>query len=120
MLYYLHLFNDKYSSGLFDVLNVFQYQTFRAAGACLTAFLLSVVLGNRVILKLTSLKLGQPIRTKEEVHQLSELHGIKTGTPTMGGILIVGTVLVAVLIWARLSNPFIQTLVFVTITTGLL
>ncbi|MDP4849870.1 MAG: phospho-N-acetylmuramoyl-pentapeptide-transferase, partial [Verrucomicrobiales bacterium] len=86
MLYYLHLLKD--SSEFFDILNVFQYQTFRAAGACLTAFLISVLLGNRVILKLTSLKIGQPIRTKEEVHRLAELHGIKTGTPTMGGILI--------------------------------
>ena len=73
MLYYLHLLKD--SSEFFDILNVFQYQTFRAAGACLTAFLISVLLGNRVILKLTSLKIGQPIRTKEEVHRLAELHG---------------------------------------------
>ncbi len=118
MLYYLHLLKDQ--TEFLEFLNVFQYQTVRAAGAALTAFLLSVLLGNRVILKLTSLKIGQPIRTKEEVHRLAELHGIKTGTPTMGGILIVGSVLVAALLWARLSNPFIQTLVFVTIGTGLL
>lgn len=118
MLYYLHLLKEKWE--FLDALNVFQYQTFRAAGAALTAFLLSVLLGNRVILKLTSLKIGQPIRTKEEVHRLAELHGIKTGTPTMGGILIVGTVLAAVLLWARPTNPFIQTLVFVTLGTGLL
>lgn len=118
MLFYLHLLKD--SSEYLDILNVFQYQTFRAAGACLTAFLLSVMFGNRVILKLTSLKIGQPIRTKEEVHRLAELHGLKTGTPTMGGILIVAAVLVATLLWARISNPFIQTLIFVTITTALL
>jgi len=118
MLYYLHLLKD--NSDLFEILNIFQYQTFRAAGAALTAFLVSVLLGNRVILKLTSLKVGQPIRTKEEVHRLAELHGIKTGTPTMGGILIVGTVLLSVLLWARMTNPFIQTLIFVTITMGLL
>ncbi|MEM6278226.1 MAG: phospho-N-acetylmuramoyl-pentapeptide-transferase [Verrucomicrobiota bacterium] len=118
MLYFLHQLKD--SAEVLDFLNVFQYQTFRAAGACLTAFVLSVLFGNKVILKLTSLKLGQPIRTKEEVHQLAELHGGKSGTPTMGGILIVGTVLLATLLWARISNPFIQTLVFVTITTGAL
>ncbi len=118
MLYYLHLLKDH--SDFFEILNIFQYQTFRAAGAALTAFLVSVLLGNKVILKLTSLKVGQPIRTKEEVHRLAELHGIKTGTPTMGGILIVGTVLFSVLLWARISNPFIQTLIFVTITMGLL
>ncbi len=118
MLYFLHQLKD--SAGALEILNVFQYQTFRAAGACLTAFLLCVLPGNKVILKLTSLKLGQPIRTKEEVHQLAELHGGKTGTPTMGGILIVGAVLIATLLWARISNPFIQTLVFVTLTTGAL
>ncbi|MEM1441512.1 MAG: phospho-N-acetylmuramoyl-pentapeptide-transferase, partial [Verrucomicrobiota bacterium] len=118
MLYFLHELKD--SADSLDFLNVFQYQTFRAAGACLTAFLLCVLLGNRVILKLTSLKLGQPIRTKEEVHKLAELHGGKSGTPTMGGILIVGAVLISSLLWARISNPFIQTLIFVTLTTGAL
>lgn len=118
MLYYLHQFKDAYEH--LEILNVFQYQTFRAAGAALTAFLLCLVLGNRVILKLTALKMGQPIRTKEEVNQLAELHGAKTGTPTMGGILIVGAVLISALLWARFNNPFIQVLVFVTIGTGLL
>jgi len=117
MLYFLHQLKDwEY----LDILNVFQYQTFRAAGACLTAFLVSVLLGPRVILKLISLKVGQPIRTAEEVHKLAELHGGKVGTPTMGGILIVGAVLIATILWARVTNPFIQTLIFVTITTGLL
>lgn len=118
MLYYLHEFKD--SLPLLEFLNLFQYQTFRAAGAALSAFLLCVLLGNRVILKLTSLKLGQPIRTREEVHQLAELHGGKSGTPTMGGILIVGAVLLSVVLWGRLTNPFVQTLVFVTLATGLL
>ena len=117
MLYFLHLLKDY---EYLDILNVFQYQTFRAAGASLTAFLLSVLFGPRVILKLTSLKLGQPIRTKEEVHKLAELHGGKVGTPTMGGILIVGAVLISSLLWARLTNPFIQTLIFVTVATGIL
>ncbi len=103
-----------------DVLNVFQYQTFRAAGACMTAFLITILLGNKVILKLTSLKVGQPIRTADEVHKLAELHGGKLGTPTMGGILIVGAVLASVLLWTRLSNPFIQSLIFITVVTGLL
>ena len=117
MLYFLHLLKDH---EYLDVLNVFQYQTFRAAGATITAFLLSVFLGPLVILKLTSLKIGQPIRTKDEVHKLAELHGGKVGTPTMGGILIVGAVLVSSVLWARLTNPFIQTLIFVTVATGLL
>jgi phospho-N-acetylmuramoyl-pentapeptide-transferase len=48
----------------------------------------SLLIGPRVIRKLISLKVGQPIRTAEEVHKLAELHGGKIGTPTMGGVLI--------------------------------
>jgi len=115
MLYYLKDLTD-----VLDVFNVFQYGTFRAAGACLTAFLFSVFFGERVILKLTSLKVGQPIRTAEEVHKLAELHGGKGGTPTMGGILIVGSVMVSVALWAIPTNPFVIVLLFVTLGTGLL
>ncbi|MEM9280629.1 MAG: phospho-N-acetylmuramoyl-pentapeptide-transferase [Verrucomicrobiota bacterium] len=118
MLYFLHLLKDH--SGFLEILNLFQYQTFRGAGAALTAFLLTVFLGERVILKLISLKLGQPIRSKEEVHQLADLHGGKAGTPTMGGVLIVGAVLVSAILWARPTNPFVQALIFVTLSTGAL
>ncbi len=115
MLYYLSELRDH-----LQVLNVFQYQTFRAAGAGLTAFVFCLLFGNRVILKLTSLKVGQPIRTKEEVHRLAELHGGKGGTPTMGGILIIGALLTATLLWARPTNPFIWALVFTTLGLGAL
>ena len=91
----------------FRFLNLFQYITFRAACAGLLAFILSLVIGPRVIRKLISLKVGQPIRTAEEVHKLAELHGGKIGTPTMGGVLILGTVLVSTLICARPLNPFV-------------
>jgi phospho-N-acetylmuramoyl-pentapeptide-transferase len=91
----------------FSFLNLFQYITFRAAVAGLLAFTLSVVFGPRVIRRLISLKVGQPIRTAAEVHQLAQLHGGKIGTPTMGGVLILGTVLVATLICARPMNPFV-------------
>ena len=91
----------------FSFLNLFQYVTFRAATAGLLAFILSVIFGPRVIRKLISLKVGQPIRTAEEVHKLAELHGGKIGTPTMGGVLIIGSVLVATLVCARPLNPFI-------------
>ena len=72
----------------FSFLNLFQYITFRAAGAGILAFLLSLIFGPRVIRRLISMKLGQPLRTAEEVHKLAELHGGKLGTPTMGGVLI--------------------------------
>jgi phospho-N-acetylmuramoyl-pentapeptide-transferase len=91
----------------FSFLNLFQYVTFRAATAGLLAFILSVIFGPRVIRKLISLKVGQPIRTAAEVHKLAELHGGKIGTPTMGGVLIIGSVIVATLVCARPLNPFI-------------
>lgn len=88
-------------------LNLLQYITFRAALACIMAFGLSVVFGPRVIRRLISLKVGQPIRNAEEVHKLAELHGGKVGTPTMGGVLIIGSVLIATLVCARPLNPFV-------------
>lgn len=115
MLYYLHHLDE-----FFSPLNVFFYISFRAGGACLTAFLLSLLMGNFVIRKLISLKVGQPIRTAEEVHKLYELHEGKGGTPTMGGVLILSTILLSTLIWAQPTNPFIIVLILVLITHGFL
>jgi len=91
----------------FSFLNLLGYITFRAAVSCLLSFILSLVFGPRVIRKLISMKLGQPIRNAAEVHKLAELHGGKIGTPTMGGVLILGTVLVSTLLCARIFNPFV-------------
>jgi phospho-N-acetylmuramoyl-pentapeptide-transferase len=91
----------------FSFLNLLGYITFRAAMGCLLAFVISVFAGPRVIRRLISLKVGQPIRTAEEVHKLAELHGGKVGTPTMGGVLILGAVLVSVFVCARPLNPFV-------------
>ena len=101
-------------------LNLFQYVTFRAASAGLLAFVVSVIFGPRVIRKLISLKVGQPIRTAEEVHKLAELHGGKIGTPTMGGALIIGAVIVSTLICARPLNPFIAVCACTMAACGLL
>ena len=101
-------------------LNLFQYITFRAASAGLLAFILSLLIGPRVIRKLISLKVGQPIRTAEEVHKLAELHGGKIGTPTMGGVLILGTVLVATLVCSRPLNPFVAVCACTMSACGLL
>src|ERR1700759_656149 len=83
MIYWLyehrHWFGGD-SSVIVKLLNIFKYHTFRAGGAALTAFLLSLAFGERVIRKLISLKVGQPIRSREEVQQLFELHGKKAGT----------------------------------------
>ncbi|MEI6072058.1 MAG: phospho-N-acetylmuramoyl-pentapeptide-transferase [Verrucomicrobiae bacterium] len=98
--------------------NVFSYITFRAICAGITAFLISLVFGNFVIRKLISLKFGQPIRSKEEVHKLFELHGAKKGTPTMGGILLVGAVVISTLLWAKPENPFVWLVLFSTVFLG--
>lgn len=104
----------------FDALNLFRYITFRAAVACLLAFSISLMIGPRVIRKLISLKLGQPIRTAAEVHKLAELHGGKIGTPTMGGVMILGSVLLATLLCANPLNPFVAVCAFTMGACGLL
>lgn len=101
-------------------LNLLRYITFRAALACLLSFGLSVVFGPRVIRKLISLKVGQPIRSAEEVHKLNELHGGKAGTPTMGGVMILGSVLIATFICGRPLNPFVAVCACTMTALGLL
>ena len=83
-------------------LNVFQYVTFRTAWATITALLISLLLGSKVIERLKALKYGQEIRA-----ELSEEHQAKKGTPTMGGILIIGSVIVSTLLWARLDSVYL-------------
>ena len=123
MIYWLYEYRELFSSEgglLYKVLNIFKYHTFRAGGAALTAFILSILLGDRLIRKLISLKIGQPIRTAEEVNKLFELHGKKAGTPTMGGILILGAVVVSTLLWAKWDNVLVWTVLFTTVGLGLL
>ena len=123
MLYHLSALSEwatarGIESDFFKAMNVFSYITFRAICAGVTAFILSLVFGNFVIRKLISLKFGQPIRTADEVHKLYELHGAKKGTPTMGGILLVGSILFSTLLWARPENPFVWLVLFSTLFLG--
>jgi phospho-N-acetylmuramoyl-pentapeptide-transferase len=123
MLYYLYELGESarkagYESDFFKALNVFSYITFRSICAAATAFLLSILFGNWTIRRLISLKFGQPIRTKDEVDKLFELHGAKKGTPTMGGILIIGSILISTLLWARMENPFVWLVLFSTVFLG--
>lgn len=104
----------------FSFLRILQYITVRAGLATLVAFLITLLVGERVIRKLISLKVGQPLRTAEEVHKLAELHGGKAGTPTMGGIMILGTTMIAVLICGRIQNPFVLLVSLVTLALGIL
>ncbi len=101
MLYYLYFLRDK-----IFVFNVFKYITFRASFAAITSMFLTLFFGPYMIRKLYELKIGQPIR-KEECPPLFELHKDKEGTPTMGGLLIVISVVISTLLWANLSNVFV-------------
>ncbi len=123
MLYYLYEFGEwarktGYDSDFFKALNVFSYITFRAICAAATAFLISIIFGSWTIRRLISLKFGQPIRTKEEVNKLFELHGAKKGTPTMGGLLIIGSIVISTVLWARSENPFVWLVLFSMLFLG--
>ena len=86
----------------FGFLRVFQYQTFRAVMAAMTALLMGLAAGPYVIRRLAELKIGQPIREYAMASHLS-----KKGTPTMGGVLILLCIAVATLLWVDLSNRFV-------------
>lgn len=91
----------------FSPLRVFQYSTFRAVGAALTALLICILTGPWMIRKLTELKFGQPIRGADDLGELAAKHGAKRGTPTMGGVLILWAVVDATILWARPDNPLV-------------
>ena len=117
MMFYLSMLSRYRPYG---PLRVFEYSTFRGLAAALTAFLISFLFGKRVIRKLISLKFGQPVRTREEVNLLFETHGRKKGTPTMGGVLIIGSVVIAALLWAKPTNPPVWLAIFTIIYLGAL
>ncbi|TDL81975.1 phospho-N-acetylmuramoyl-pentapeptide-transferase [Palleronia sediminis] len=106
MLYWLNELSD--GGGAF---NLFQYITFRSGGAFFTALIFGFVFGRPLIELLRRRQgQGQPIRSDgPESHLVT-----KTGTPTMGGVLILGALLVSTLLWARLDNPYVWMLLFVT------
>lgn len=117
MMYYLYYLSQP-PHYVLSGFNVFQYISFRAVCAAITAFLLCLLFGSWVIRLLTSLKFGQPIRSAEEVHRLHELHGGKKGTPTMGGVLLMGSVVIATLLWARSDNGFVWLCLFTIVFTA--
>lgn len=96
-------------------LNVFQYVTFRTAWATITALLISLLFGGKVIKKLTELKIGQEIRA-----ELSAEHHAKKGTPTMGGVLILGSVFISTILWARLDSLYLWLALGATLSFGII
>lgn len=101
----------------FSLMNVLTYHTVRAGGAALTAFFLCVLLGPWIIHRLQILKVGQYIR-KDHVESLHQLHKGKAGTPTMGGIMIILSMLAALLIWGRFSNRMLWIATAVVVFMG--
>jgi len=119
MLYYL-LFQFVYQqygrtseSVLFKGFNVVQYVTFRTALATITALLISLLLGGKVVQKLAELKYGQEIREEGPAS-----HHEKRGTPTMGGVLIIGSVFLATVLWARLDSLYLWIALIATTLFG--
>jgi phospho-N-acetylmuramoyl-pentapeptide-transferase len=92
---------------------VFQYITFRAVMAALTALLIGLAAGPAVIRRLRELKIGQPVRGYG-----METHLSKSGTPTMGGVLILLSITISTLLWADWSNRFIWIVLVVTLGFG--
>lgn len=110
MLYWLTELSD---GG--DFFNLFRYITFRAGGAFFTALIFGFIFGRPLINLLKARqKIGQPIREDgPEGHLVT-----KKGTPTMGGVLILGAVLLSTLTWARWDTPYIWIVLFVTLSFG--
>lgn len=102
---------------LFSGLNVFRYITFRSAMSALTAFIISLIFGPFLIRKLKKLKIGENIN-KNDSTKLDDLHRYKQNTPTMGGILILGAVIISTLLWADILNKYIIIVLFVTLWLG--
>lgn len=108
MFYYFlyQLIFKQYGAGsesiFYKGLNVFQYITFRTTWATITALVMTLLFGGPVIRKLQELKIGQEIR-----EELSHEHQAKKGTPTMGGVLILGSVFLSTILWARLDSLYL-------------
>ena len=112
MLYFLSQFGDQVS-----VLNVFRYITFRTAGATMTAIIFVFLFGPAIIatLRLKQGK-GQPIRADGPPNHILT----KTGTPTMGGLMMLSGFLVSTLLWANLESLYVWVVAFVTLSFGLI
>jgi phospho-N-acetylmuramoyl-pentapeptide-transferase len=97
----------------FGFFRVFQYITFRAVMAAMTALLIGIIAGPWVIRRLTELKIGQPVR-----EYAMQSHLKKSGTPTMGGVLILLAVGLSTLLWFDWTNRFVWIVMLVTIGFG--
>ena len=100
---------------LFSPFNIFQYITFRSAGAAITALIISFLIGPKIIRTLSFHQIGETIK---DIGPKS--HQIKKGTPTMGGIIILLSIILPTILWARLDNLYIQIILLSTIWMGII
>ncbi|RZS63303.1 phospho-N-acetylmuramoyl-pentapeptide-transferase [Sphaerotilus mobilis] len=113
MLVSLAAWLQAYAPDTLGFLRVFQYLTFRAVMSAMTALLLGLAFGPWVIRRLTELKIGQPVRAYGV-----ESHLVKTGTPTMGGVLILLSIAISTVLWFDWSNRFVWIVMLVTFGFG--
>ncbi|MBL8026884.1 MAG: phospho-N-acetylmuramoyl-pentapeptide-transferase [Fibrobacteres bacterium] len=102
-------------SDIFSGFNVFRYITFRSAYAAITSLLIAFIVGPWIIRKLQAMQIRETIRTDGP-----QTHLKKSGTPTMGGIIVLTAAIVPTLIWARLDNPYIILVLVVTLWMGII
>ncbi len=102
---------------VFSPLRIFQYITVRSFAAGGTAFLIGLIMGPPVIRWLQRLKFGQQVR-RDEAPPLYEFHGKKQGTPTMGGVLIIGAMVLSTVLWADPRNEFVWLAIATTVFMG--
>ncbi len=105
----------EYLTPYFSLFNVVSYLTFRAIMSILTGLGFALWIGPHLIRRLQLLQIGQVVRNDGP-----ESHFSKRGTPTMGGLLILSSILVSVLLWARLSNPYVWVMLFVLVAYGVI
>jgi len=104
---------SEYLTQYYSFFNVFSYLTFRAIVSTLTALIISLYFGPKLIRYLQNMQVGQVVRDDGP-----ESHLVKTGTPTMGGILILASIVISVLLWTDLSNTYVWVVLFVITSFG--
>ncbi len=105
----------EYLTQYYSAFNVFSYLTLRAIVSTLTALFISLYFGPKLIRYLQKMQIGQTIREDGPESHLS-----KSGTPTMGGILILASIVVSILLWADLSNVYVWVVLFVVVSFGII
>ena len=112
MLYYLFEFLEKYN---FPGAGLFSYISFRAGLALITSLIISIIFGKKIIARLQRQQIGETVRDLGLEGQLE-----KSGTPTMGGLIILGAILIPTILFARLENVYVITMILATVWLGLI